>query len=385
MPRGGHRGGWYSIRTGSGGSCRKYKQWDDIYTVDWVLWQKKKLPPHIEQQYPLSSLWSLQMQNAFPAAKHYYRNAGKLLKPVLKLATSSSSSVSCLNGRGERIKKYLLRTLEGGNLKKSRARSGLLNSTQAGEVDVVVHPMGQLMVDAMSGGGTTSSSGSVKVKDMTSEKRTAPPARDDFGTLQSRLDAIADFRTSADTRDRRALSKAPRDDDEQERTSGGDIKVSRLQIESASDKLATLSPPSDTFLMHNLHRALAQHELFWHDPRLIKQALGGGGDGRGGAAKAKGSQSGTSTQLNPVPYVDESSAAVTELHLSDILYLRHRTKSRHHPYWIEIEKVHKNWKRNYLHNLRVAKEEARTRVGVWKSERSSGMGGMLAELGAGGT
>ena len=35
---------------------------------------------------------------------------------------------------------------------------------------------------------------------------------------------------------------------------------------------------------------------------------------------------------------------------------------------VEIERVYRNWKKHHLHNLRVAKEEARSRVGAWKQE-----------------
>eukprot|EP00811_Abedinium_folium_P002178 NODE_11997_length_1252_cov_9.296889.p2 GENE.NODE_11997_length_1252_cov_9.296889~~NODE_11997_length_1252_cov_9.296889.p2 ORF type:complete len:289 (-),score=38.93 NODE_11997_length_1252_cov_9.296889:303-1169(-) len=64
------------------------------------------------------------------------------------------------------------------------------------------------------------------------------------------------------------------------------------------------------------------------------------------------------------PYVDEKASLVDDLRLDTILKLRHRTKRRRMPKWIEIQYVTKKWHQQYMRRRHMLKDEAAARHGI---------------------
>ncbi|CAD7958196.1 unnamed protein product [Amoebophrya sp. A120] len=402
MPRGTHKGGWYSVRTGAGGSCRKYKQWDDVWSTDWKIFFKRKLPDHNEKKYPVGSLWSLQMQNSFPHAKFYYRNAARYLKvlqqhtvanPTAKNGSQSSLSTAGVGGSSSpstqflQRERYMLKHLEGTDLeKKVQPRTNLFHAVSV-QGSTATHPMLGLMADVMSsseggscssttnlaGSGSSSSSSSAGGGRRPVVAGTSGPSLPSCPLLsQAEVDAVAELvgeleSTYSSSKIHTAL--------ERNRDAGGmkpaltpsqNEKIRRLaalvEQYGVDAQTTALTTEGTNFLLHKLHKICAQHELYWNDPRLVKHAL------------EMNTNTANASNSSVIPYVEESASTIAELHTGDVLYTRFRTKRRHHPYWIEIERVHRNWKKHHLHNIRIAKEERKARIRAWKAENNPASG-----------
>lgn len=66
------------------------------------------------------------------------------------------------------------------------------------------------------------------------------------------------------------------------------------------------------------------------------------------------------------PYIDEQASLVDELSLKSILRLRHKTKRRRSPAWIEAVYQMKRGHKQYLRRREIVKEEVNARQGVVK-------------------
>ncbi|CAE7508543.1 unnamed protein product [Symbiodinium natans] len=66
------------------------------------------------------------------------------------------------------------------------------------------------------------------------------------------------------------------------------------------------------------------------------------------------------------PYIDEKAGLLDELELASILRVNHKTNSRRHPKWKEIQFWFKKWHRVYLRKRAVKIAEAKARMGVLK-------------------
>lgn len=64
------------------------------------------------------------------------------------------------------------------------------------------------------------------------------------------------------------------------------------------------------------------------------------------------------------PYVDEQASLIDDLVLREILKLRHKTKTRRHPRWIEISYQRKRWHQQYLRRRQMLKDEMKVRMGL---------------------
>jgi len=105
-----------------------------------------------------------------------------------------------------------------------------------------------------------------------------------------------------------------------------------------------------SFIMHRLQRLLAQYDHYWQDKKATRAFVEG--------------REPPPTQL---PYIDEQASVLQSMMLKDVLFTRHRTRRRRHPKWVEIEWVFKKWHRAYLHKRRIAREEAKEKLGIRKS------------------
>ncbi|CAD7967068.1 unnamed protein product [Amoebophrya sp. A25] len=324
MPRGGHRGQWYSIRTGAGGSCKKFKQWDDYYTPRWTFWYKQSVSsgnnaalPRDIKNAPVGSLWSLQMRGALPAAKQYTANVMKYLEPLKALPGAEEGSCSVENSGSSNRAEYMLRALEGAKLDRGTARSCLV---RPGPESYNEHPMAELM-------RTT-------VAAVRNESLSATQSVGDPSIVAEDVGGAVPLPPGMQLGDSPCLQQGMNTPGWQQGLGEGTVDIS--------------GPPTTTFLVHKLQRLIARAELYWIDQRSTCLALD----------PQKGD--------NVLPFIDENAVAMNTLSVSDILYMKHRTRRRHHPYWVEIDRVHRNWKKHHLHNNRVAKEEARARVGAFR-------------------
>eukprot|EP00397_Hematodinium_sp_SG-2012_P050184 GEMP01058209.1.p1 GENE.GEMP01058209.1~~GEMP01058209.1.p1 ORF type:complete len:257 (+),score=23.62 GEMP01058209.1:119-889(+) len=70
------------------------------------------------------------------------------------------------------------------------------------------------------------------------------------------------------------------------------------------------------------------------------------------------------------PYVDENASVMADLGLKDILHSRHKTRTRRHPKWVEIQWWLRKWKNAYLHRrrIKIVEDEAKS-----LAERSKGI------------
>lgn len=64
------------------------------------------------------------------------------------------------------------------------------------------------------------------------------------------------------------------------------------------------------------------------------------------------------------PFVDEQASLISEMALRDILKVSHRTKSRRHPKWQEIQYEFKRGHQTYLRRRQMLLDEAKSRMGV---------------------
>jgi len=109
---------------------------------------------------------------------------------------------------------------------------------------------------------------------------------------------------------------------------------------------------STQFQFRRLYELCEEKEIVWdgglNDPRRM--------DGQDGGAGGRGH----------FPYIDEKAGLLDELMLKDILRLSHRTNSRRHPKWQEIQFWYKKWHRQYLRRREILKDEVKSRMGVLK-------------------
>ena len=71
------------------------------------------------------------------------------------------------------------------------------------------------------------------------------------------------------------------------------------------------------------------------------------------------------------PYVDEKASLLDEVTLDEILRIRHKTNSRRHPKWKEIQYWFKRWHRIYLRKRAIKLAELKEAQGVAKKALSA--------------
>eukprot|EP00929_Paragymnodinium_shiwhaense_P108460 TRINITY_DN7477_c0_g2_i1.p1 TRINITY_DN7477_c0_g2~~TRINITY_DN7477_c0_g2_i1.p1 ORF type:complete len:313 (-),score=54.44 TRINITY_DN7477_c0_g2_i1:54-992(-) len=67
------------------------------------------------------------------------------------------------------------------------------------------------------------------------------------------------------------------------------------------------------------------------------------------------------------PRIDEQASLVDNLGLPEILRLRHKTKSRHHPKWARIQRQFDKWQAQYESRRVVVKAEQKARISIIKA------------------
>mmetsp|Transcript_43112 Transcript_43112/g.100475 ORF Transcript_43112/g.100475 Transcript_43112/m.100475 type:complete len:291 (-) Transcript_43112:33-905(-) len=104
------------------------------------------------------------------------------------------------------------------------------------------------------------------------------------------------------------------------------------------------------FKVRRLMELLEEEEIVWKD---------------GQSGQRRGAKT-TQDNRGNFPYIDERAGLLDELNLADILRLRHKTNSRRHPKWKEIQFWFKKWHRSYLRRRAINIAEAKARMGVLK-------------------
>lgn len=137
-------------------------------------------------------------------------------------------------------------------------------------------------------------------------------------------------------------------------------------------EVLTLHSQSDVFPVRRLYELCEEKEIAF-DGKLEKRPKGGASGDGGGGSKGGGAD-GLSEQpadRGRFPYVDEKASLIDELNLREILKLRHKTNSRHHPKWKEVRYCFKKWQQQYLRRRHMQKEELKERLGVLKTSLPS--------------
>jgi len=130
------------------------------------------------------------------------------------------------------------------------------------------------------------------------------------------------------------------------------LTLQRHQRSTGDQQEAEREPFTTQFQFRRLYELCEEKEIVWdgglNDPRRLDASDSGAG-GRG-----------------HFPYIDEKAGLLDELMLKDILRLGHRTNSRRHPKWTEIQFWYKKWHRQYLRRREMLKDEVKSRMGVLK-------------------
>jgi len=137
-------------------------------------------------------------------------------------------------------------------------------------------------------------------------------------------------------------------------------------------EVLTQHSQSDVFPVRRLYELCEEKEIAF-DGKLEKRPKGGASGDGGGGSKGGGAD-GLSEQpadRGRFPYVDEKASLIDELNLREILKLRHKTNSRHHPKWKEVRYCFKKWQQQYLRRRHMQKEELKERLGVLKTSLPS--------------
>ena len=211
----------------SGGGSGKRHRWDVIYRPSWEKFfkrfaNKKGAGSSDAPHFPVSSLWSLQMQDAMPISRRYGRNASKYLRPAKEVQDRSKLP-------------YILRQLEN----RDRNDSPLLAEPATSAEPLLADP-GGARASSLFGGGVGAGQ--------------APH--------HGGLDEV-DRHEALTLDDHPFLNRA---------TSSADL---RHAIEAYAVPAATGERP-DTFLLHRLHRICAQYDLYWEskgDNRQYREGL----------------------------------------------------------------------------------------------------------------
>jgi len=127
-------------------------------------------------------------------------------------------------------------------------------------------------------------------------------------------------------------------------------------------EVLTQESHSDWFPVRRLYELCEEKEIAFGG-MLERKPRGGGADG-GGAGRG-GTGDGLSekpTDRGRFPYVDEKASLIDEVNLNQILRLRHKTNSRHHPKWREVRYTFKKWQQQYLRRRHMLKEEEKERM-----------------------
>lgn len=98
---------------------------------------------------------------------------------------------------------------------------------------------------------------------------------------------------------------------------------------------------SDVFHIRRLYELCEEKEIAY-EGRLEKM------DGQAQGTRIPDGLSEKPADRGRFPYVDEKASLIDELKLRDILKLRHKTNSRHHPKWKEVRYWFKKWQQQYL-------------------------------------
>eukprot|EP00933_Yihiella_yeosuensis_P066742 TRINITY_DN71168_c0_g1_i1.p1 TRINITY_DN71168_c0_g1~~TRINITY_DN71168_c0_g1_i1.p1 ORF type:complete len:277 (-),score=33.19 TRINITY_DN71168_c0_g1_i1:263-1093(-) len=113
-----------------------------------------------------------------------------------------------------------------------------------------------------------------------------------------------------------------------------------------------------TYTGHNLFQNVRLYSLCEEEELVWKDGLND--------PRRQMSEQGDSKNRGRFPYIDEKAGLIDELTLRDILRLGHRTNSRRHPKWKELQFWYKKWHRQYLRRRQMLKDEVKARMGVLK-------------------
>lgn len=106
------------------------------------------------------------------------------------------------------------------------------------------------------------------------------------------------------------------------------------------------------FAVRRLYKLCEEKEIVWERGRMDQDR------------KKKGDHLTENLDRGHFPYVDEQASLIDELVLKEILKLRHKTKTRRHPRWIEITYQRKQWHQQYLRRRQMLKDELKVRMGL---------------------
>ncbi|CAK9045781.1 Hypothetical protein SCF082_LOCUS25855, partial [Durusdinium trenchii] len=106
---------------------------------------------------------------------------------------------------------------------------------------------------------------------------------------------------------------------------------------------AVFQSPSNTFGVRRIMQLCAEKEMVY-DPSLPRRS----------SSREEGNET-----RGHFPYIDERVSMLDEVTLDKILRIRHKTNSRRHPKWQEIQYWIKRWHRFYLRRRAVKRAEER--------------------------
>lgn len=112
---------------------------------------------------------------------------------------------------------------------------------------------------------------------------------------------------------------------------------------------------AEVFPVRRLYELCEEKEIVWLDGQTDPRAM---------AARTRSITGEETADRGRFPYVDESASLIDELTLKDVLRLAHRTKSRRHPKWREIQYQYKRNHQAFLRRRHVEKDETQARMGV---------------------
>jgi len=129
------------------------------------------------------------------------------------------------------------------------------------------------------------------------------------------------------------------------------LNIIKSELKEKKTVEECLSASPSLFHARRLYQLCEEKEIVWdnglNDPRRHDVD-----DGRGGRGH--------------FPYIDEKAGLIDELTLKEILRIGHRTNSRRHPKWKELQFWYKKWHRQYLRRRQMLKDEVKSRMGVLK-------------------
>lgn len=298
MPAGGHRQQWY------GGE--RFKRLSQIFRPGWDKFYKRapnrQFAKKATVNFPVASLWSLQMKGCIPTTQKYSINAERYLTPARQIADRTKLA-------------YIMRSLEA---------SGMLPNPKR----------------------------KVATSSLIRNATTMLPSKSDSGDLISDVQISLLSTNNAE----KAVIMNSSLDGNGSVCDGDDTILQHPFVQTVGDAENTILPyvipasaaGQDTFLLHRLQRLCAQHDLYWEDKS---------------AAVADGKA--PENQL-PYIDEQASVLQTLPLRDILFSTTKHRTHSRKSPRWEEVERRHSTWTNVWRHKNRMNKIEAAEKLGVLK-------------------